>query len=91
MENETEKASTTVPFVLGLLALLLVFVFQPAAFVLGIIGIVKANKCKRLGQQDGKADAGWILSLLALIFSSLGLLFFLPFISLVPMLLFMPR
>ena len=80
-ENGSGKApkapSSATPFVLGLLSLLTAFLCAPVSLVLGIIGIVKANKFKRLAISDGKSDAGWILSLLGVIFSALCLVFFL--------------
>lgn len=87
-EPGREKApSSAVPFTLGLLSLLSAFILAPVSLVLGIIGIVKANKFKRLALSDGKSDAGWVLSLLGIIFSSIGMLFWLPFL---PFLVLLP-
>lgn len=78
--NTAPKApSSTTPFVLGLLSFLTAYFLPPVSLVLGIIGIVKANKFKRLEISDGKSDAGWILSLLGIIFSVMCLLAFLRF------------
>lgn len=61
-------------FTLGLLSVIFAFFINLVAIILGIIGISKANSLKKEngGVIEGKANTGYILSVVGLI---LGILF----------------
>ncbi len=57
-------------FVLGLIALITSFFCQIVSFVLAIIGLVKSSEARKRGERY--AEAGWVLSLIALVISSIA-------------------
>ncbi len=61
------NGSATVSLVLGILSLVFIFLFAPVGLVLGIIGIIMANKAKAIDPQNGSAKAGFVTSLIGLI------------------------
>lgn len=65
------ESNATASLVLGIIGA--VFGFTGLIpFVLGIIGIVQSNKAKKLGCNNSSATAGFILSLISVIFGGIA-------------------
>lgn len=70
------ESNATTSLILGILAA--VFGFTGiVAFVLGICGIVQAKKAKALGCNNASATAGYILSIIAVVFGACAIFFLL--------------
>ena len=72
------ESNATTSLILGILAA--VFGFTGiVAFVLGICGIVQAKKAKALGCNNTSATAGYILSIIAVVFGGIAIFFLLTY------------
>ena len=77
--NNSDKDIGQTTFVLGLLSLLFQTVFGGitiAAFVLGILAVVKGGRLKRAGYNTSLLSAGYIMGLIGLILSSIVVVLF---------------
>lgn len=76
MENQNGKGSAVASLVLGIIGLVIALLFgvliAPVGLVLGIIGLVLASKAKTEGFNGGMRTAGFVLSLLAVIFGAIS-------------------
>lgn len=78
IQKNTGESNATTSFILGLVGLLLGFsVIVP--LVLGIIGVVQANKAKERGCNNSLRTAGFVLSIISIIVGG---------VSIIPLLLF---
>nr|WP_300170139.1 hypothetical protein [uncultured Flavonifractor sp.] len=72
MENQNGKGSAIASLVLGIVGVVLVcFGLSIVSLILGIIGLVLASKSKNEGFNGGLRTAGFVLSLLAVIFGAI--------------------
>lgn len=77
--NNCGKDVGQTTFVLGLLSLLFQTVFGGitiAAFVLGILAVVKGGRLKRAGYDTSLLSAGYIMGLIGLVLSSIVVVLF---------------
>ena len=92
--NNSGKDVGQTTFILGLLSLLFQTVLGGitiAAFVLGIIAVVKGGRLKRAGYNSSMLSAGYIMGLIGLILSSIVMALFamlFGFAFLIPIFLF---
>ncbi len=73
------------PLVLGILSLVFIFIFQPVGLILGIVGVVLANKAKIAAPDDMMAKAGFVMSLIGLIICAIITVVWIIFLALVGM------
>ena len=66
IQKNTGESNATASFVLGIIGAVLGFTGL-IPFVLGIIGLVQANKAKKLGCNNSSSTAGFVLSLISVI------------------------
>ena len=76
MVNRNGKGSAIGSLVVGIIGLVIDIFFGvligPVGLILGIIGLVLASKAKKDGFEGGMRTAGFVLSLLALIFGAIS-------------------
>lgn len=76
MENQNGKGAAIASLVLGIIGLVIDIFFGiligPVGLVLGIIGLILASKAKNDGFTGGLRTAGFVLSLLSLIFGAIS-------------------
>lgn len=76
MENQNGKGAAIGSLVLGIIGLVIDIFFGvligPVGLILGIIGLVLASKSKNDGFTGGLRTAGFVLSLLSLIFGAIS-------------------
>ena len=73
-QNVPGKGAATGALVLGIVGLVVaLFINSPIGLVAGIIGLVMASKAKKEGFSGGIQTAGFVLSILAVVFGALGL------------------
>ena len=72
IQKNTGESNVTASFVLGLVGLLLGFsVIVP--LILGIIGVIQANKAKERGCNNSLRTAGFVLSLISVILGGIAI------------------
>ena len=72
IQKNTGESNATASFVLGLVGLLLGFsVIVP--LILGIIGVIQANKAKERGCNNSLRTAGFVLSLISVILGGIAI------------------
>ncbi|MDY5967604.1 MAG: hypothetical protein SPJ08_01150 [Sphaerochaetaceae bacterium] len=72
IQKNTGESNATASFVLGLVGLLLGFsVIVP--LILGIIGVIQANKAKERGCNNSSSTAGFVLSLISVILGGIAI------------------
>ena len=73
-QNVPGKGAATGALVLGIVGLVIaLFINGPVGLVAGIVGLVMASKAKKEGFSGGIQTAGFVLSILAVVFGALGL------------------
>ena len=73
-QNVPGKGAATGALVLGIVGLVVaLFINGPVGLVAGIVGLVMASKAKKEGFSGGIQTAGFVLSILAVVFGALGL------------------
>ena len=72
IQKNTGESNATASFVLGIIGAVLGFTGL-IPFVLGIIGLVQANKAKKLGCNNSSSTAGFVLSLISVILGGIAI------------------
>ena len=73
-QNIPGKGAATGSMVLGIVGLVVaLFIFGPLGLILGIVGLVMAGKAKNEGFEGGMRTAGFVLSILAIVFGAISL------------------
>ena len=71
-QKSTGESNATASLVLGIIGAVLGFTGL-IPFVLGIIGLVQANKAKKLGCNNSSSTAGFVLSLISVILGGIAI------------------
>ena len=73
-QNIPSKGAATGSMVLGIVGLVVaLFIFGPLGLILGIVGLVMVAKAKNEGFEGGMRTAGFVLSILAIVFGAISL------------------